>query len=239
MSEQRRAWTLVLLAGCFLCFAPKIARAQQVDQAAVIRGVDAAVHQRVEAIQGYTVVEHYSFFRGDAPTKPDAEMTVKTTYSRESGKSYTLLSETGSSMIRNMVFAPLLENEKEINLPANREASWITSKNYEMNLKPGVEQLDGRACLVLSISPRRKATNLMAGTLWVDAKDDSIVRVEGTATKSVSVFTGPAQMMRAYANVDGFAMATEARAVSSSFLFGKSTMTIEYKDYKIQRDSTP
>lgn len=238
MRRQCCAWTFALLAACF-SIAVSAASAQQADEAAVIRGVDAAVHQRVDAIQGYTVVEHYSFFRGEAPTKPDAEMTVKTTYSRDSGKSYTIVSETGSSMIRNMVFAPLLENEKEINLPANREASWITSKNYEMKLKPGAVQMDGRACLVLSISPRRKASNLIEGTLWVDAKDDSIVRIEGTASKSVSVFTGPAQMMRAYANVDGFAMATQARAVSNSFLFGKSTMTIEYKDYQIQRGSTP
>ncbi len=239
MRKLGRAWTLVPLAACFLPLAPSAGRAQQVDEAAVIRGVDAAVHQRVEAIQGYTVIEHYSFFRGEAPAKPDAEMTVKTTYSRESGKSYNIVSETGSSIIRNMVFTPLLDNEKEINLPANREASWITSKNYEMKLKPGVEQRDGRTCLVLSISPKRKASNLLEGTLWVDAKDDSIVRVEGTASKSVSVFTGPAQMMRAYANVNGFAMATQARAVSSSILFGKSTMTIEYKDYQIQRSSTP
>jgi len=239
MRESGRAWILVFLAACTLPFTPPAARAQQGDEATLIQGVDAAVHQRVDAIQGYTVVEHYSFFRGEAPTKPDAEMTVKTTYSRASGKSYNILSETGSSIIRNMVFTPLLENEKQINLPANREASWITSKNYEMKLKPGVEQRDGRTCLVLSISPRRKASNLIEGTLWVDAKDDSIVRVEGTASKSVSVFTGPAQMMRAYTNVDGFAMATQARAVSNSFLFGKSTMTIEYKDYLIQRGSTP
>jgi len=36
------------------------------------------------------------------------------------------------------------------------------SANYEMKLKPGgIERLDGRDCVVLSISPKRKAPNLV------------------------------------------------------------------------------
>jgi hypothetical protein len=229
---------LFLLAALFLGPA-SIEAAQQVDEATVIRGVDASVRQRVDTVKGYTVIEHYSLFRGDDLTKPAGEMTVKTTYCRESGKTYAILSETGSSIIKNLVFAPLLENEKEINLPANRRASWLTSENYQMKLKPGVQQIDGRECLALVITPRRKAPNLVNGTLYVDVKDDSIVRIEGIATKSVSVFTALSQMMRSYVNIDGYPMATHARAVTTSFFFGKSTMTIEYKDYQIQLGPTP
>jgi hypothetical protein len=54
---------------------------------------------------------------------------------------------------------------------------------------------------------------MIAGTLWVDAKDGSIVQIVGTATQSPSIFTGAAQVMRLYASVNGFAMATQARAV--------------------------
>ncbi|HEY1255269.1 MAG TPA: hypothetical protein VGF01_10845, partial [Terracidiphilus sp.] len=126
-------------------------------------------------------------------------------------------------------------SEKQINLPANREAAWITSANYEMKLKPGgVQRLDGRDCYVLDISPRRKAPNLLVGTLWVDVKDGSIVQIHGVASKSASVFTGPTQMMRQYAKVNGFAMATHARAVADSALFGQTVITIDYRDYGIQ-----
>jgi hypothetical protein len=75
---------------------------------------------------------------------------------------------------------------------------------------------------------------MIEGTLWVDAKDGSIARLEGTATQSVSVFTGPAQVMRQYVNVNGHGMATHARAVSDSFLLGRTTVTIDYRDYQIQ-----
>jgi len=37
--------------------------------------------------------------------------------------------------------------------------------------------------------------------------------------------------MRRYAEMSGFAMATEARAVSESFLLGQTVVTIQYSDY--------
>jgi hypothetical protein len=211
------------------------AQAPQPDEAAIIRGVDAAVKARVDSIAGYTVTEHYAVYRNNDETHPAAEMTVKTTYRQESGKSYEILSETGSSLLQKMVLHPILDEEKRINEPGNREASWITSANYEMKLKPGSPQpMDGRICYAIAINPKVKAHNLIIGTLWVDSKDETIVRLEGTASKSVSVFTGPAQVMRQYVNIDGFGQATHARAVSDSTLFGQTVVTIDYRDYSIQ-----
>ena len=211
------------------------AQAEQPDESAVIRGVDAAVKARIDGIAVYVVTEHYAVYRNHDETHPVAEMTVKTEYRKETGKSYTILSQSGSEFIRNHVLEPLLDREKTINLPGIREASWFTSANYEMRLKPGgVQRMDERDCLALAISPRRKGTNMIDGTLWVDARDGEIVRLEGSATQSPSIFTGPAQVMRLYASVNGFAMATQARAVSDSFLLGQTVVTIDYRDYQIQ-----
>jgi outer membrane lipoprotein-sorting protein len=209
--------------------------AQQPDSASVIALVDAAVKDRIDHVESYTVTEHYAVFRGKDETHPAAEMTVQTLYRKDSGKSYTILSESGSEFIRNHVLRTLLDNEKNLNLPGTVERSWFTSANYEMQLKPGgIQLLNGRECLTLAIAPRRKATNMIAGTLWVDAKDGSIVQIVGTSTQSPSIFTGAAQVMRLYASVNGFAMATQARAVSDSFLLGRTTVTIDYRDYHIQ-----
>jgi outer membrane lipoprotein-sorting protein len=209
--------------------------AQQPDSKSLIQQVDAAVKARNERIAAYSVTEHYAVYRGQDENHPAAEMTVKTVYRKESGKNYTILSESGSEFIRKHVLYTLLDHEKEINLPGNRERSWFISANYAMNLKLGsIQRLDGRDCLALAISPKRKAPNMIEGTLWVDARDGSIVRLEGTASQSPSVFTGPAQVMRQYARIDGFGMATHARAVSDSILLGRTTVTIDYADYKIQ-----
>jgi hypothetical protein len=211
------------------------AQSQQPDESSVIRGIDAAIKTRFEAVLGFTVIEHYVVFRGSDKTRPAAEMTVKTTYSKDTGKSYTILSESGSDIVRHFVLDALLENEKRINQPGNREASWFTSANYEMKLQPGgIQRIDGHDCIAVNISPHEKASNLIQGTIWVDAKDFSTVRIEGTATKSNSLLTGPAQVMRQYANLSGFAQATHARAVSDSVLFGQTIVTIDYTDYQIQ-----
>jgi outer membrane lipoprotein-sorting protein len=211
------------------------ATAQQPDSASIIRLVDAAVKARVDHVAAYTVTEHYTVYRSHDETHPVAEMAVKTEYRKETGKSYTILSQSGSEFIRNHVLKTVLDREKTLNLPGIREASWLTSANYEMKLKPGgIQRLDGRDCLALAITPRRKAANMIEGTLWVDARNGEIVRLEGSATQSPSIFTGPAQVMRQYVSVNGFGMATQARAVSDSFLLGQTVVTIDYRDYQIQ-----
>jgi hypothetical protein len=232
---RRRGPALALLSFLLAVAASARAQAQQPNEASVIRGVDAAVKARLDAIAAYTVTEHYAVYRNNDNTHPAAEMTVKTTYQRETGKSYAILSESGSEMMRRLILDSILDNEKRINQPGVRESSWLTSANYEMKLTPGgLQRVDGRDCFVLAINPRQKAPNLIVGTIWVDAKDESIVQLQGTASKSVSHFTGPTRMMRQYANVNGFSMATRARAESDSSLFGRTVVTIDYRSYEIQ-----
>jgi hypothetical protein len=222
--------------GGFISIASVLLPAQSPDEAAIIRGIDATVHHRVDSIAGYTDIEHYKLFRGSDLTTPAAEMTVLITYNHDTGKSYEIISEIGSTFLRNTVFSPLLENEKRINLPGNREASWIISANYEMHLQPGApKQVNGRLTYALAIHPRQKAPNLIDGTIWVDVRDYSIVKIEGHGTKSASFLVDPSQVMRVYEPVDGFAMATHAEAVTDSNLIGKTTVTIDYTDYKITR----
>ena len=209
--------------------------AQQPDQAAIIRQIDAAVAARVDNILQFTDIEHYSVYRGGDQTHPTAEMTVRDTYKKGVGKEYTVLSQSGSGLILRFGLKPLIDNEKTINLPGNWEKSWFTSANYEMTLKPGgVQKLNGRDCYVFAITPRAEAPNLIIGTLWADEKDGSLVQIEGVASKSPSAFAGTTHMMRQYTNIDGFSMAMHARAESTSMLFGRTVVTIDYTDYHLQ-----
>jgi hypothetical protein len=40
--------------------------------------------------------------------------------------------------------------------------------------------------------------------------------------------------MRHYADMNGYSMATNARAVSDSFFLGRTIVTIDYRDYQMQ-----
>jgi hypothetical protein len=208
---------------------------QEHDPAAVIRLVDAAVGARFENILGFTDVEHYAVYRGDDQVHPVAEMTVKDTYKKGVGKSYAILSESGSSILLHFGLKPLLESEQTINEPGNVEKSWFNSANYNMKLNSAtVQKLNGRDCFALEINPREQAPNLIIGTMWVDAKDGTLAQINGVASKNPSAFSGTTHMMRQYTNIDGYSMAIHARAESDSPLFGHTIVTIDYSDYKLE-----
>jgi hypothetical protein len=210
-------------------------RAQQPDPSAVIRDLEAANLSRHNNVLEYSNLEHYAVYRGKDQTHPTAEMTVRVTYTKGAGKNYTILSQSGSSIILRYGLHPLLENEKAISDPAKVANSWFSTANYDMELKPGVTRvIDGRPCLAVTISPHHKAPNLIEGTLWVDARDHTLVEVEGVASKKPSVFAGTTKMMRRYVKMTGYAMATHAHAESSSFFFGHTAVTIDYSDYHFQ-----
>jgi hypothetical protein len=237
MTNRARVGRLLYPLGLLLCCcAPaQTNAARQVDGTAILNKIDAAVKARFDGIQGYTDIEHYTVFRSGDQVHPVAEMSVKTTYNRNAGKAYAILSESGSSLIRSLVLSSVLDNEKHVNDPSVREGTWFTTANYVMTVNPGgTLTMDGRNCVALTIKPRRKEPYLLDGMLWVDADDGRIVHIEGTASKSSSVFTGPTKMMRQYVDVDGFAQATHARAESDSSLFGKTVVTIDYRDYQIE-----
>jgi hypothetical protein len=232
----RVALGAVFWSGGTVCFTRTAANpAPAPNEASVVRMIDAEVQARYQTVLGFTDVEHYQVFRGGDQTHPVAEMTAKDTYRKGVGKTYTVLSRTGSDIVQRFGLKPLLDNEERINNPALVAQSWFTSANYNMKLKPGgLQRLDGRDCFVLAIDPKQKAPNMIEGTLWVNARDGSIAQVEGVATKSPSAFAGTTQMMRQYAQIDGFPMATHARAESSSLLFGHTIVVIDYSDYDLQ-----
>jgi hypothetical protein len=226
----QRSLLPVLLLGLVL----PLPAAPQADAASVIRLVDAAVQARVQNVLAFTDIEHYAVYRGKDETHPVAEMTARDAYRKDSGKSYTILSQSGSEIVQKIGLEPLLQNEIRINQPAIVAHSWFTSANYEMKPKPGgVQLLHGRACYTITVTPRQKAPNLIDGTIWVDASDGTLVKVDGVASKSPSVFAKTTHMMREYRNIDGYSMATHARAESSSFLFGRTVVIIDYSDYHL------
>ena len=231
---MRRGVACVALGAVFWSGAPATP-APAPDEASVVRMIDAAVQDRYATVLGFTDIEHYQVFRGGDQTHTVAEMTVKDTYRKGAGKTYTVLSRSGSDIVLKFGLQPLIDNEQRINNPANVAQSWFTSANYNMRLKPGgLQRLNGQDCFALAIDPKQKAPNLVEGTLWVDARDGSIAQVEGVASKSPSAFAGTTHLMRQYTQIDGFSMAAHARAQSSSLLFGRTVVIIDYSDYHLQ-----
>lgn len=206
--------------------------AEQDPNSSIVKGIDEAVHAREDHLLGYTVTEHYAVFRKRDETNPVAEMVLKTTYQRDSGKNFSVVSSSGSLVLRKLL-DEVLASEKKMTQPANRATALVTPANYEMTVK-GPAAIDGRNCIALVLKPRRESPYLFSGTLWVDAQNQAIVQLDGVASKSASLFAGPAQVSRQYATIGGFPMATHARAVTNSALLGQTVIKIDYSGYQIQ-----
>jgi hypothetical protein len=204
--------------------------------AEVVRGIDAAVEHRSRMVSGYTVQEIYSIYR-NKDVNPAVQVTVKTVYSRATGKDYSIVSVTGSSLLRSAVVDRVIANEKEMAKASNRESVAITSANYEMTLLPGIVPRNGHNCVQILLKARRKVPFLFNGKAWFDASDYTLVHIEGAPAASPSFFAGTTNGVRDYGKVDGFSMAERAELHSHSFLFGDTVMKIDYSNYQIQTDS--
>ena len=212
---------------------------QQSAEVAIVHALDDENEARCANVQSFTDQEHSVVYRGNDEVHPAAEMTVRMTYRKGTGKAYEITAQSGSALVLRYGLLPLLENEKAVNDPARVRQSWFVSANYEMKLKPGVTQnIDGRPSVALAITPLRKAPNMIVGTLWIDANDHTLVEVEGVSSKSPSIFAGAAHIERHYSNMEGYAMADRARAESNSAVFGRTVITVDYSDYhfEIHRD---
>jgi hypothetical protein len=209
-----------------------VLQAQPDANAEIVQKIDASVHAREEGLLGYTVNERYMVFRNHDEGHPVAEMMVKTTYQKDVGKSFSIVSESGSELMRR-VLGVILDNERRLTQPANRAGAVIAPANYEMSVK-GSAMIGSRNCVVVALKPRRASEYVMNGTVWVDARDGSIVQLEGITARSPSIFSGASQIFRQYTMVDGFPVATHARAVSNSWLVGQTVITIDYTGYAMQ-----
>jgi hypothetical protein len=97
---------------------------------------------------------------------------------------------------------------------------------------PAVHQFDKRDCFVLQIRPRRQSPYLLDGTIWVDATNYHIVRVEGTAAAASGSAARP-MIERDYTDIGGIPLAVHAKSVSSQALLGETVLEITYQNYKL------
>jgi len=231
--KSRRILGVLMFFLCIESAAHISAQEATLSSEEIIHRIDAAVRMRSESISAYTVHEHYSVYR-NGEANPSAEETVRTEYTRATGKHYIPVSQSGSSLIRSAVIGKVLAGEEELNRPANRDSILITSANYEMHPHPDRVELNGHTCVIVDLKPLRKSPHLFDGKVWIDASDFTIVRLEGTPSQTPSWLVSQSGVSRDYAKVEGFAMAIHAEARAHSFLFGDTLLKIEYTDYNIQ-----
>ena len=177
-------------------------------------------------LRGYTATRRYVAENRDRR----AEMLVHVDCSPDGTKQFTIISEEGSKSIRKQVFHKILNEESEASRRESRDGSRITPENYRFNVV-GQQALDTGLAYVLAIIPRTDNKHLIDGRIWVNAKDFSIVRVEGKPARNPSFWVHDVHFVHSYQRVGPFWLAASTHSTSEVRIFGPSTLTIDNSDY--------
>lgn len=164
-----------------------------------------------------------------------AEMVVRATFRYPGHKEFDVVSEQGSAIIRKRVFRKLLDSELEASQEALRDATQITPRNYSFRLI-GAEVIDGRKSFILEAAPKKKNTYLFRGKVWVDAEDYAIARIEGTPAQNPSIWIRRTSFIHQYRKHGPFWLPASNRSDTDVVVFGRTELTIEYSDYRINQE---
>jgi hypothetical protein len=183
---------------------------------------------RKAQLNGYTATRHYVAVN----EQHRAEMLVGMTCASNGEKQFTILSEGGSSAIRNHVFYKMLKEETEASRRGTSSSTRITPANYNFQLV-GKDVTGGRSTYLLQVTPKDDNKYLIDGKIWVDAADYSIVRVEGSPARNPSFWTHNVHFVHTYQKIGPFWFAASTHSVSEIRVFGDAELTIESSNYTL------
>jgi hypothetical protein len=160
-------------------------------------------------------------------------MQVKASYSAPGIKKFTVISESGSVLLRKHVLHRLLESEQEAaSDDANREAVALSTANYRFSLL-GCDSGGGRPLYVMRVEPLRDNKFLYRGTIWIDSQDFAVTRIEAAPARNPSYWTLQSQIRHWYQKIGEFYLPVLNRTTTEIRFGGKAVLTIEYLDYEL------
>ena len=188
---------------------------------------------RAQKLRHFESTRQYSLDYTGFPSSRSAEMQVKASYTAPGTKEFTVISESGSGLIRKRVLHKLLESEQEAaSDAANRDAVALSTANYRFSLL-GCETGDGRPLYAMRVEPLRETKFLYRGTIWIDSQDFAVTRIAAEPAKNPSFWTKRSQIHHQYQKIDEFYLPALNQTVTDVRLGGKAVLTIRYLDYKL------
>ncbi len=188
---------------------------------------------RAKDLRGFESQRHYELDYTGFPYSRSAEMTVNVSYRAPGNKKLTVVTESGSKLILTRVLHRLLESEQESSADeASRNAVALTPDNYRFALR-GCAAAAGRDLYVMEVEPLRDTKFLYRGTIWVDALDFAVVRIEAEPAKNPSIFTKRSEIHHQYQKIGEFYLPSSNETVTDVRLGGRSVLKIRYENYKL------
>ena len=229
------------LAGILLSCAPAIAGAQMsasapaaqppsdLTAAQIVAAMQDRNQARAAALKHFHSLRHYSVeYRGFA-AKVAAQMDVEADYDAASGKTFHVVSQSGSKLLVDKVLKRLLESETDAQ---KQHSSDLTPANYNFKLA-GEENLDGRPAYILEVAPLTDNKYLYRGKIWVDAADFALERIEAAPAKNPSFWISSTAIHHRYEKTGSFWLPAQNESDTNVRVGGKAVLRIDYGKYDV------
>jgi hypothetical protein len=189
---------------------------------------------RAAGLKHYQSVRHYEVIYTGYATKIGAKLVVEADYDATSGKTFRVVSQSGSRMLVDKVLKRLLESEKDA--AGDKNSTALTPANYKFRLI-GIENLAGRPAYILEVEPHVDSKYLYRGRIWVDAADFAVARIEARPARNPSFWISSTAISHQYTRTDGFWLPAQNRTESKVRVGGTAVLTIDYGTYQVAREA--
>ena len=188
-------------------------------------------HNQAQAaeLKRYQAVRHYQVqYKGLGSL--EGKMDVSVTFDAASGKSFRIVSQSGSKLLCEKVLKKAVVSEEEAS--HNQAATALTPANYRFQLA-GTENLGQRPAYILNVEPLTDSKFLYRGKIWVDAADFAVVRGKAEPAKNPSFWISRPQITFTSAKTGNFWLPESNRSETKFRLGGTAVFTIDYGTYQI------
>jgi hypothetical protein len=218
--------TLILV--CSLAAAQDSSRAKPMEVGAIVQSMQMAqITMRPQA--SYQVIREYRLF-GAKDSKANSEVVAEINFRPPASRDYTIQKTSGSSRGPQLV-RRILDHEVQATSKDKKGGSAVSSDNYTFSYA-GEEILDGQACYVLGLKPKRTENDLISGHVWVDKNSFLIRQIQGDVEKTPSWWLKKVSVKLIFAELEGIWVQTSMEAVADVRIVGEHTLTSRILDYR-------
>ena len=189
--------------------------------------------QRTADLHGYEGKRSYHLVYDGFPKKHEAEMEVLAHYQAPESKSFDVVSENGSKLLKNKVLLKLLETEREAASPENQRETALTTENYSFNLLGSRPSAYG-GCYRLAVEPKRNNKLLYRGEICVNAADFAVESIDAEPAKNPSFWIKKTRIEHRYQKIGEFWVPASNTSVTNVRLGGTAKLDIVYSGYELR-----
>ena len=187
-----------------------------------------------EQLKHYQELRHYQVQYKGFSANLVGKMDVSVTFDAATGKSFRIVSQSGSKLLCDKVLKKAVDSEVEA--AHDQDATALTPANYKFELA-GIETVEGRPAYVLTVVPVTNSKFLYRGKIWVDAADFALARIKAEPAKNPSFWIQRPQITFSSTKKGDFWLPTSNRSETKVRVGGTAVFTIDYGTYQI--DTVP